>query len=91
MHDGADLTTIAAGFQAAPEFIARFGGSDIPNADFVSHIYEGVLGREPEQGGSAFWTGNLDSGASTRPQTLALISESAENRADTAQFFALNA
>lgn len=89
LNEGFPLTLLADGFQNAPEFISWIGGTNIPNADFVSHIYERVLGREPEQGGYQFWTQNLDSGASTRSQTLALISESAENKAITEGMFEL--
>ena len=43
-----------------------------------------MLGRAPDPGGLAFWTGGLDGGASTRGQTLAGISESPENKGGTA-------
>ena len=91
LNEGYPLTVLANGFQNAVEFIARFGGTNISNADFISHIYEGVLGREPEQGGYQFWSQNLDSGASNRSQTLALISEGPENQAITAQMFGVAA
>ncbi len=80
---GSTLTDLANGFQSSPEFITRFGG-DLPNADYVSRIYQNVLGRTPDASGLAFWQGNLDNGTATRAQMLAGISESAENKAATA-------
>lgn len=91
VHDldqGYPLTVLTDGFQNAPEFIARFGGTDVSNGDFVRHIYEGVLGREPEASGYQFWTDGLNSGVSNCSQTLADISESSENKAITNAIFA---
>ncbi len=80
---GSTLTDLANGFQSSPEFITRFGG-DLPNSNYVARIYQNVLGRTPDASGLAFWQGNLDNGTATRAQTLAGISESAENKAATA-------
>ena len=82
LQHGAPLADLAVGFFSSPEFTARFG-TGLSNNDFVTRIYQNVLGRDPEAGGLAFWRDNLDGNRMTRGQTLAGISESAENRAGT--------
>ncbi|MBC7802121.1 MAG: DUF4214 domain-containing protein [Gemmatimonadaceae bacterium] len=80
---GAPLAALAEGFLTSPEFAGRFG-TTLSNGDFVTRIYQNVLGRDPEPDGFNFWKGNLDNNRATRAETLAGISESAENRAATA-------
>jgi len=82
----AEVTAIAAGFTASREFQTRYGGLD--NAGFVSLLYRNVLGREPDAGGLAAWTGQLDRGAS-RASVVTGFSESAEFRT-SARIDALN-
>ena len=47
-------------FARSPEFIARYGALD--NAEFVSLVYQNVLGRNPDAAGFAFWTRQLQAG-----------------------------
>lgn len=61
---GARLTDIAYQFAVGPEFVARYG--NLSNGQFVNLVYSNVLCRTPDQGGYAYWTGLLDSGALTR-------------------------
>ena len=80
---GTPLVTLADAFVSSAEFTGRFG-SGLASADYVTRLYLNVLGRAPDAGGLAFFTGDLDSGKASRAQTLVAISESAENRAVTA-------
>ena len=86
LQQGATLDQISQGFLGSQEFVSRFG-SDLPDTQFVSRIYLNVLGRAPDQGGLDFWVGRLqEPGASraSRPEVLAGIAESAENKTRTA-------
>lgn len=80
---GAPLASLAAVFLASAEFTARFGAG-LGNQAFVARAYRAVLYRDPDAAGLAFWTGALDTGAGSRAEVLAGISESAENRDATA-------
>ena len=79
---GLSLTQIAEQFMASAEFGTRFGNP--PNAEFVTQLYRNVLHREPDPGGHAFHTGNLDFSRLSRAQVLLQFSESPENQANTA-------
>lgn len=82
---GVPLTQLAASFLASAEFQARFPAAAGGTADaFVGQVYQNVLGRAPDAGGLAFWTGQLNTGVLTRAGVLAGISESQENRTNTA-------
>ncbi len=82
LQSGAPLADLAIGFLSSPEFTTRFG-VELSNNDFVTRIYQNVLGRDPDAGGLAFWRDSLDSSERTRGQTLAGISESTENQTGT--------
>ena len=56
---GTSLIDVAKGFIASAEFQSIYGANP-SNADFVSKLYQNVLGREGEAGGLAFWVGELD-------------------------------
>lgn len=74
---GASLVTVANSFVTSAEFLA--GG--IPtNEQFVSQLYFYGLNRAPDEGGFAFHTGSLASGAS-RGDVVVAFSESPENQA----------
>jgi len=66
--NGARLLDISEFFASCAEFAATYGG--LNNADFVPLIYNNVLGREPDAGGFAFWTGQLDRGLMTRGEVM---------------------
>ena len=80
---GTSLIDVAKGFIASAEFQSIYGANP-SNADFVSKLYQNVLGREGEAGGLAFWVGELDSGARDKATVLAGFSESSENIAGVA-------
>lgn len=87
LQSGTPLADLASSFEASAEFTTRFG-TGLSNTDFVTRIYQNVLGRDPDAAGLEFWRGNLDSNAATRGQTLAGISESNENKVVTAPLVA---
>jgi hypothetical protein len=79
MDRGMDLQTVAHGFMASAEYQSLYGapGSD---ADYVAQLYQNVLHRAGDAGGTAFWLNALHSGH-TREQVMAFFSESPENQA----------
>ena len=77
LKDGMALIDIAAAFASAAEFQQKYG--NLSNADFVAQMYRFTLNREPDAGGLAGWTSQLDSGALNRAQMLLSFSESAEH------------
>ncbi len=75
---GQSLTDEANGFMASPEFQSKYGS--LSNGDFVSLLYNNVLGRSPDAAGLNGWTGALNAGA-TRASVLIGFSESPEHQA----------
>lgn len=75
--NGVALSSIASGFTHSEEF-ARLYGANVSDADYVTHLYQNVLHRDPEQGGFEFWTTALRNGVS-RETLLSNFAESAEN------------
>ena len=76
------LEGIASGFVNSAEFQSTYGSLD--NTGFVTLLYQNVLGRAPDAGGLAHWTGLLDNNTATRAQVVLGLSESQEFIADTA-------
>ncbi len=74
-RSGVSLDTIAGAFAQSSEFTNRYGALD--NAAFVNLVYSNVLGRSPDAGGAAYWTGLLNAGVS-RGTAMVGFSESAE-------------
>jgi glucose/arabinose dehydrogenase len=73
---GNSLAAISDAFAASAEFRNLYGA--LGNSQFVTLVYQNVLGRLPDPGGQAFWTGQLNSGAMTRGQVMTAFSESVE-------------
>jgi hypothetical protein len=67
----------AAVLTIAPPVSAQDARAD--DEEFVAAVYDGLLGREPEPGGLAYWVGRLDDGAS-RSRVVAQIGDSPEQR-----------
>ncbi|MGK2959435.1 MAG: DUF4214 domain-containing protein [Acidimicrobiales bacterium] len=75
---GADYAGVmAATFITSPEFI-RLYGNNTSNAAFLNLVYQNVLDRAPDQGGSDYWLGQLNNGYS-RANMLASFAISDEN------------
>ena len=78
---GNSLESISGFFATSPEFASTYGALD--NGQFVTLVYQNVLGRAPDAGGFAFWKGQLDGSQMTRGQVMLGFSESAEYRASS--------
>jgi Ca2+-binding RTX toxin-like protein len=76
LGSGRGLVGIAAGFVDSAEFKQKYGNTD--NTQFVTLLYQNVLGRAPDAGGLASWKNLLDAGTQTRTQVVTGFSESAE-------------
>ena len=69
------LQSVADTFTASQEFTNHYGSSS--DTDYVTQLYQNVLGRAPDPAGLANWTGLLASGT-TRGQVLIGFSQSPE-------------
>jgi hypothetical protein len=74
--NGQPLDSISDAFATSQEFQQWYG--TLSNEQFVTLVYQNVLGRSPDPGGSAYWVGQLNSGALTRGQLMLWFSESTE-------------
>jgi Domain of unknown function (DUF4214) len=72
------LTQLADFFTQSPEFLATYGS--LNNTQFVTLLYNNVLGRAPDQAGLDGWVGLLQGGY-TRGQVLLGFSDSTEYQA----------
>lgn len=85
--EGRELIDVVNGFVGSGEFQTNYGGLD--NAEFVTLMYQNVLGRDPDATGLARWVGDLEDGTE-RAEVVLGFSESAEftnNTAAAAQSF----
>jgi len=81
VNGGDSLARVADLMAAAPEFTDRYG--TLSEADFVTLVYENVLGRTPGAPERAYWTDRLTTGRMSRGRVMAGFSESPEYRAAT--------
>ncbi|HEX5735108.1 MAG TPA: DUF4214 domain-containing protein [Blastocatellia bacterium] len=77
-RNGQSLPSISAEFAGSSEFINRYGS--LNNADFVTLVYQNVLGRAPDQEGFNYYLGRLNTGSISRGGMMLDFSESAENK-----------
>ena len=75
-RQGVTLDSISQGFAGSSEFQTTYGS--LNNTQFVTLVYQNVLGRSPDSEGLAFWVGQLNSGVMTRGQVMLGFSESPE-------------
>jgi len=80
LKNGTTLKTIATAFAQSSEFQATYAGLD--NTQFVTRLYQNVLGRAPDAGGLESWLRSLNAGAS-RAEVMLGFSESGEFRNNT--------
>lgn len=66
---GTSLEEMASFFAVAEETLIAFP-EGTPNQDFVTTVYDNVLGRPPDQAGIDFWVDALSSGEVTRGQFI---------------------
>jgi hypothetical protein len=77
---GISLETAASQFLTSTEFRSVYGALD--NAQFVTLLYQNVLGRTPDAGGLSEWVRALNAGAS-RASVVAGFSDSTEFKSNT--------
>ena len=80
MDGGKKLSEVASGFIASNEFKSLYGANP-SNDQFVSKLYNNVLGRAPDAGGFNYWVGLLNNKQIDMTSTLVNFSESPENQA----------
>lgn len=76
-----DLNSMAAGFVGSDEFKGLSDANDdgvVSNAEFVTHMYEGVFERAPDQAGFDYWVGELDSERYSQSEALVAMTQSDE-------------
>jgi hypothetical protein len=73
---GMSIVDVARTFAASAEFTSANGSQD--NRQFVSTVYQNVLGRAADPSGLDYWTAQLNSGRLDRGQVLHQFSESGE-------------
>ena len=78
MDRGFSLQDMAQAFVLSDEFTTAYG-ANLSDSQFVSQLYENVLGRAGDPAGVEFWNTVLSNGAASRAQVLAGFSESTEN------------
>ncbi|KIQ37533.1 hypothetical protein RT97_00125 [Variovorax paradoxus] len=80
LKTGTALKTVAAGFVGSAEFQSVYGA--LNNSQFVTLLYQNVLGRAPDAGGLASWVQALNAGTS-RADVVVGFSDSSEFRSTT--------
>lgn len=78
LGSGTTLAAVAAQFAKSSEFQAKYGSKS--NAEFVTLIYQNIFDRDPDAGGLAFWTKQLDTKKKTRGDVMVSFSESSEGK-----------
>ncbi len=58
--EGGDLSTIIDAFGESQEYQDRYGS--LSNSQLVTNLYDQLFGREPDEGGLAFYVDKLDAG-----------------------------
>ncbi|MGV7206625.1 DUF4214 domain-containing protein [Oxalobacteraceae bacterium A2-2] len=74
------MQEIAESFINSTEFSNLYGKSS-GNGDFITHLYQNVLHRMPDQGGFDYWSQIIEHGVLSRAQVLLSFSNSPENSA----------
>ena len=88
MDDGMDMVEVAARFIDSSEFRSLYGQNPT-NGEFLTKVYNNVLNRDPDAGGYAWWTDQLENNPEkTWQKVLADFSESPENQGNVAELIA---
>jgi Ca2+-binding RTX toxin-like protein len=84
MDQGHDVVNVAERFIDSSEFRAIYGANP-SNAEFLTKLYQNVLGRNPEASGFNWWLNELNSNPDrSKAIVLSQFAESAENQANVA-------
>ena len=82
MDLGKTLVEVSAGFIDSDEFRASYGASP-SNGEFLTKVYNNVLGRDPDSGGYDWWVDQLaNNPEKTWDKVMADFSEGTENQAN---------
>jgi hypothetical protein len=79
-NTGLPLSQVSQNFISSPEFASRYGS--LNDSQFVTQLYQNVLGRAPDASGLSFHVQRLSSGTGRR-DVLIGFSESPENQSAT--------
>jgi SpoIID/LytB domain protein len=77
MADGLKYEHLGTLFYGSPEYVQRSGAT---SGSFVASLYAGILGREPDDGGKAYWVGLLDGGQAAPADVANAFYRSVESR-----------
>ena len=80
LQTGTSPQQAAQDFLSSPEYTGQY--SNLSNADYVTMLYQNVLGRAPDAGGDQYWQAQLNAGTS-RAGVLLGFSDSLESRLNT--------
>jgi hypothetical protein len=84
IEKGMDLVEVSARFVDSDEFRTLYG-TNPTNAQFLTKLYQNVLGRDPEASGYNWWLNELNTNPSkTKAKVIADFAESGENQAGVA-------
>jgi serralysin len=79
LEEGMDLVEVSARFLDSQEFRDLYG-NNVSHGEFLTAVYQNVLGRSPDQTGYAYWIDQLETNPEkTWQKVLADFSESPEN------------
>lgn len=78
-----NVNSISSFFISSQEFKTKYG-SNLVNSQFVDLLYQNVLGRSGEAGGTSYWNNELNNGHQTKDQVLLGFAISPENVLKTA-------
>ena len=82
MDLGKTLVEVSAGFIDSDEFRASYG-TNPSNGEFLTKVYNNVLGRDPDSGGYDWWVDQLaNNPEKTWDKVMADFSEGTENQAN---------
>lgn len=80
MDSGMDIIEVSARFIDSVEFRSLYG-TNPTNADFLTRVYQNVLGRVPDQSGYEWWLNEMNTNPEkTKAKVLADFAESTENQ-----------
>ena len=83
MDLGKTLVEVSAGFIDSDEFRASYG-TNPTNGEFLTKVYNNVLGRDPDSGGYDWWVDQLaNNPEKTWDKVMADFSEGTENVENT--------
>jgi hypothetical protein len=75
-RSGMSLAQLSRALASSDEFRSLYGSLD--NLQFVTVLYQNVMGRAPDAPGLAFWVGQLDSGTMDRSEVILRFSQHPE-------------